>query len=214
MSGESLHDADLERELEALATVQRRLTDAGPPPETDAAVRKLAAGRPRARRWLIPAAVAATAVLAVSLVVRVSEPPREAQPPERAAAVPAAAPAPVIPETPAMPATTAAASTLAANAAAMQPAPEASPGTRPGAPAVTAREQASPEPPAIADRAAPPAAVSARALADQPTERHRSREQWLADIAALRAAGREEEADREQRAFDGAYPADTAPTPK
>jgi len=59
--------------------------------------------------------------------------------------------------------------------------------------------------------ASPPAAGAA-AASSLATAAQRSREQWLADIAALRAAGRHEEADRALRAFEAAYPPAPAKT--
>jgi hypothetical protein len=224
MNEEPMRDADLERELSALAAVHRRIADAGPAPAVDAAVRARAAGRGRARRWWVPATVAATAVLAISLVVRVAEQPNIAPQADRidspqlpaeatkSGSVPAPAVAVARPAAPPQPEQTTAATPAPAPIAAAEAPAAPSADALPPPPPMAREFAAAADTRASSAGVAAPPAVSAAPTASLPTAAGRSREQWLADIAALRAAGRREEADREQRAFEAAYPPEPAKT--
>ncbi len=182
--------------------------DAGAPPATtDARIRAAArrAVRPRAARWVLPASLAASVVLAVWMVqwqwggapqpAVIRESDRLAEPPS-AAADEAGEPAP-LPERPAM--------------EKRAPAPAAAEAPAAGIP----RQDDAPD---LASFAAPPPAAAAAGKTEPEKARtasgalresaagQRPPEEWYADIQALRAEGRNEEAESELRRLEAAWP--------
>ncbi len=194
MTQRDIQDERLRRDLDALGRLRPDATEFEMPATLDAAILERArrAVRPPApaRRWWIPASVAATALLAVSLVLQVQ---REATPPPPAAEGSAArtnaadaamsAPAPEVAaepvqESPAgvaefsaeLAPATAPAANAAPPAALQEPAP---PAARAGSPQAESAKSRAAE---VSARAAPPAALPA-------VDAAASREEALADQA-------------------------------
>jgi hypothetical protein len=174
------------RELDALSRGHGDQPGDAPPAAVDAAVlarARAAAGHRRVPTWWIPATLAATVVIAFSLMLRVQE---------DAATVPAAMDA-------AGPGEDRAAAAAPAAAPASAEVPETSPQVAAQAPSAAPPplEAAS----SHADVATLRATASAKAAAPTPDP-----ETWLAEIEALEAAGRTEEAAAERERLEAAYP--------
>jgi hypothetical protein len=204
---------DFLRRDSALTRAYRELDDEAVPPMLDARVRaeaRKAVKPPRRTQWL-PLAAAAVLVLAVGITLRMREQPATtAGAPVLAAKVDDAGSASV--------------AAVAADTAAPAPLPEAAP--PPAAPppvaqapaAVASRsmgavaaESATAEAADIAAAPVPALARAAEKRAHAAATPARSRDEWLKDIEALRAAGRLEEAEAEAARYREAYP--DAPPP-
>jgi hypothetical protein len=152
-----------------------------PPPELDArslAPARRAAARPR-RRWVLPVSIAAVVVLSVSVALQVE---RERSDLARQLAAPAEsgkAPAPAA-------------------------SPVAPPAPAPAAPAASDNLMRAPELERKQEQAPARGAAKAGRLSGQSVES--SPEQWLARIAELRRAGRNDEADRQLAEFRRLFP--------
>lgn len=174
--------------------------DAGPPPVLDQKIRQAARTalrqRPAARRWWRPASLVASLLVAVLLSWQLAEEP-----------VPVTTEAGVVPERRGAPA--AESSLQAAPAkpdaamAAMEDATAVDLPPPPAAPAEASAPALLPEPVAVPGQRQRMEALSSslekRSEAPDP-------EAWLERIAALRASGREAEADAELARFEAAYP--------
>ncbi len=186
----------------------RRLLDQagadGPPRALDERILREARGAASAspRRWWLPGALAASLLLAVAIGLQMQQ--EQAGPPEVLSEE--AVDAPVTTE-----------SAPAAEAPSAEP-PVAAPLPRPAPPppAPAAAPRAAETPAAAATEApaarAQPAADARLRSEDAATlqapaaQQPRDPEAWLAEIAALRAAGRDDEADAELVRFEQAWP--------
>lgn len=202
-------------------------SDAGAPPHaTDLRIRAEArrALAPTARRWWLPASLAASLLLAVLIVqwqyedMRATAPVTEAEVATTEAAVPAdaadavspaadaAAPAANLPA----PLQETAGRATAESRESVAPPPAIRPLPMPAeAPAVPAPAR-SPEAPAPASKSESPSAVGAAIRQERmrafETEDARTPEEWYAQIETLRAAGKIEDAEAELARLEAAHP--------
>jgi hypothetical protein len=212
-------ERDLASKLDRLGRIRTHAASASPPPELDAVIlarsrAALDAGR-RARRWWIPASVAATALIAFSLVTRVQQevdggPAADVATLPRPAAVrdsDSPSPAAIAPELEAPPLQP------APTAEADAPAGKRSVPPRQSMPRETSAQTLEPAP--LADTPAPAPAATPRQdpahVANAAEKAGRiappiTPEAWLKKIEALEAAGRTEEAARERALLEKAYP--------
>jgi len=173
-------------ELDALSRARGHEPGDAPPAAVDAAVlarARAAAGRRRVPTWWVPTTLAATVVIAFSLMLRVQE---------DATMVPAAMDATGPREGRAVPAAPASAppgEEIAGTS--LEVAPEAPAAAPPALPAASSE----------ADVTTLRAAPSAKAAAPLPDP-----EAWLAEIEALEADGRMQEAAAERARLEQAYP--------
>lgn len=201
--------------------------DAAPSQLTDARIRAAArrALKPRVTRWWLPASLAASVVLAVVLVqLQFGETPpplmteSDVVAPEiQTAPADAAAPAVDLPAEYAADPPVVAPSRQSAPEAQVVAPPAIAPAAAPVQKAAREREEvllqdaavesrrAAPAQVAPAQAATPRASGSLGALKELAAE-PRSPEDWYADIEALRAAGRHEEADAELERLEAAWP--------
>ncbi|HEY7753513.1 MAG TPA: hypothetical protein VH856_06825 [Steroidobacteraceae bacterium] len=186
-----------------------------PPRATDERIRAEArrALAPHTGRWWLPASLAASLLLAVVIVQWQYEAIRSPVPVTESDVAPAAVPAPASPAAPqaASPAESAAAASAAVEPAAADAAGKEASAELPMPEAEALREPAGRAAAVPAQDAAAPPVTGLRQIGDlrstqEAAAKPRAPEQWYAEIEALRAAGRDAEADAELARLEEAYP--------